>query len=85
MAPGEPTNFVPCSSIYAKIIAYVPIKIREIIEVGDFELDGVTFPVAEIRIEFLDPGDAEESEETARGMFPTGNAVASRHRPDTSR
>jgi probable AcnD-accessory protein PrpF len=62
-------------NINAKIIAHVPMKDGEVVEDGDFELDGVTFPAAEIRIEFLDPGGSEESEETAGGMFPTGNAV----------
>jgi probable AcnD-accessory protein PrpF len=38
-------------------------------ETGDFELDGVTFPAAEIKVEFMDPADGEGS------MFPTGNLV----------
>lgn len=40
-----------------------------VLETGDFELDGVTFPAAEVQIEFLDPADGEGS------MFPTGNLV----------
>jgi 2-methylaconitate isomerase len=63
------------ANINAKIIAHVPMKDGDVIEDGDFELDGVTFPAAEIRIEFLDPGGAEDGEETTGGMFPTGSPV----------
>ena len=41
-------------------------------ETGDFELDGVTFPAAEVQIEFLDPADDGED---GGAMFPTGNLV----------
>ena len=51
------------------IIAQVPITHGEVQETGDFELDGVTFPAAEVQIEFLDPADASGA------MFPTGNLV----------
>ncbi|QMT31494.1 2-methylaconitate cis-trans isomerase PrpF [Alysiella filiformis] len=51
------------------IIAHVPIQNGEVLETGDFELDGVTFPAAEVVIEFLDPADGEGA------MFPTGNVV----------
>jgi len=51
------------------IIAHVPITDGEVQETGDFELDGVTFPAAEVVIEFMDPADGEGS------MFPTGNLV----------
>ena len=51
------------------IIAQVPITHSEVQETGDFELDGVTFPGAEVQIEFLDPADASGA------MFPTGNLV----------
>ncbi|MCY1405298.1 2-methyl-aconitate isomerase [compost metagenome] len=51
------------------IIAHVPITSGEVQETGDFELDGVTFPAAEVVIEFMDPADGEGS------MFPTGNVV----------
>lgn len=54
------------------ILAHVPIANGEVQEDGDFELDGVTFPSAEIALEFLDPVD-EGGEGGA--MFPTGNAV----------
>ncbi|WP_373753576.1 2-methylaconitate cis-trans isomerase PrpF [Neisseria weixii] len=51
------------------IIAHVPMQNGEVLETGDFELDGVTFPAAEVQIEFLDPADGEGD------MFPTGNVV----------
>jgi len=51
------------------IIAHVPITNGEVQETGDFELDGVTFPAAEVVIEFMDPADGDGS------MFPTGNVV----------
>lgn len=51
------------------IIAHVPITNGQVQETGDFELDGVTFPAAEVVIEFMDPADGEGS------MFPTGNVV----------
>ena len=63
------------ANISAKIISHVPMQNGEVLEEGDFELDGVTFPAAEIRIEFLDPGGAESTEDAGGGMFPTGNSI----------
>ena len=57
------------ANIKKTIIAHVPVTNGEVQETGDFELDGVTFPAAEVQIEFLDPADGEGS------MFPTGNLV----------
>jgi len=57
------------ANIAKTIIAHVPMTDGEVQETGDFELDGVTFPAAEVQIEFLDPADAEGA------MFPTGNLV----------
>ncbi|WP_336366680.1 2-methylaconitate cis-trans isomerase PrpF [Marinobacter sp. C2H3] len=57
------------ANIRKSIIAHVPITNGEVQETGDFELDGVTFPAAEIEIEFMDPADGEGA------MFPTGNVV----------
>lgn len=57
------------ANIRKTIVAHIPITNGEVQETGDFELDGVTFPAAEIRIEFMDPADGEGS------MFPTGNVV----------
>ena len=61
------------ANIGKTIIAHVPITDGQVQETGDFELDGVTFPAAEIQIEFLDPAADEEGEGGA--MFPTGNLV----------
>ena len=57
------------ANIGKTIIAHVPITNGEVQETGDFELDGVTFPAAEVQVEFIDPADAEGA------MFPTGNLV----------
>jgi probable AcnD-accessory protein PrpF len=51
----------------------VPITNGAVQETGDFELDGVTFPAAEVQLEFLDP--AAEEEGAGGSMFPTGNLV----------
>lgn len=59
-------------NIQKTIIAYVPITNSQVQETGDFELDGVTFPAAEVQIEFLDPADDGEE---GGAMFPTGNVV----------
>ncbi len=56
-------------NIQKAIIAHVPITNGEVQETGDFELDGVTFPAAEVKIEFIDPADGEGA------LFPTGNLV----------
>jgi len=55
------------------IVARVPITNGRVQETGDFELDGVTFPAAEIQLEFMDP--AAEEEGAGGSMFPTGNLV----------
>ncbi|MCK8658505.1 2-methylaconitate cis-trans isomerase PrpF [Pseudomonas umsongensis] len=61
------------ANIGKTIIAHVPITNGEVQETGDFELDGVTFPAAEVQVEFLDP--AAEEEGGGGSMFPTGNLV----------
>lgn len=61
------------ANIGKTIIAHVPITNGEVQETGDFELDGVTFPAAEVQIEFMDP--AAEEEGGGGSMFPTGNLV----------
>lgn len=60
------------ANIQKTIIAHVPITGGQVQETGDFELDGVTFPAAEIVLEFLDPSDDGEE---GGSMFPTGNLV----------
>ena len=61
------------ANIGKTIICHVPISDGEVQEIGDFELDGVTFPAAEIVLEFIDPADDAEGDGGA--MFPTGNLV----------
>nr|WP_312968343.1 2-methylaconitate cis-trans isomerase PrpF [Pseudomonas sp.] len=60
------------ANIHKTIIAHVPVSNGQVQETGDFELDGVTFPAAEIVLEFLDPSDDGEE---GGSMFPTGNRV----------
>lgn len=61
------------ANIGKTIIAHVPVSNGQVQETGDFELDGVTFPAAEVRLEFMDP--AAEEEGAGGAMFPTGNLV----------
>src|SRR5690554_3436500 len=60
------------ANIQKTIIAHVPVTDGQVQELGDFELDGVTFPAAEIVLEFMDPSDDGEE---GGAMFPTGNLV----------
>ncbi|MCP1642237.1 putative AcnD-accessory protein PrpF [Pseudomonas citronellolis] len=60
------------ANINKTIIAHVPVTNGQVQETGDFELDGVTFPAAEIVLEFLEPSDDGEE---GGSMFPTGNLV----------
>ena len=55
------------------IIAHVPMTDGAVQETGDFELDGVTFPAAEVQLEFMDPAADEDG--AGGSMFPTGNLV----------
>ena len=55
------------------IVAQVPMMNGQVQETGDFELDGVTFPAAEVQLEFMDP--AAEEEGAGGAMFPTGHLV----------
>jgi len=61
------------ANIGKTIIAHVPMTNGSVQETGDFELDGVTFPAAEVQLEFMDP--AAEEEGAGGSMFPTGNVV----------
>ncbi len=60
------------ANIGKTIIAHVPMTDGAVQETGDFELDGVTFPAAEVQLEFLNPADEGEG---GGSMFPTGNLV----------
>ncbi len=62
------------ANIGKTIVAHVPISNGAVQETGDFELDGVTFPAAEVQLEFLDPA-ADEDGDGGGAMFPTGNLV----------
>ena len=57
------------ANIGKTIVIHVPICDGQVQELGDFELDGVTFPAAEIQVDFMQPGDSSGS------MFPTGNVI----------
>ncbi|KVT70549.1 3-methylitaconate isomerase [Burkholderia ubonensis] len=61
------------ANIGKTIVAHVPITNGAVQETGDFELDGVTFPAAEVQLEFMDPAADEEG--AGGAMFPTGNLV----------
>ncbi len=61
------------ANIAKTIVAHVPITGGAVQETGDFELDGVTFPAAEVQLEFIDP--AAEEDGAGGSMFPTGNLV----------
>lgn len=60
------------TQIEKTIVAHVPIRDGQVQETGTFELDGVTFPAAEVVIEFMDPADDGDA---GGSMFPTGNLV----------
>ncbi|MBR8844337.1 MULTISPECIES: 2-methylaconitate cis-trans isomerase PrpF [Pseudoalteromonas] len=64
------------ANISKTIVAHVPISNGEVQETGDFELDGVTFPAAEVVVEFMDPSDPDVD------MFPSGNLVDTLTVPD---
>lgn len=66
---GTATVRIWQANIRKTIVARIPITNGEVQETGDFELDGVTFPAAEVQVEFMDPADGEGA------MFPTGNLV----------
>ncbi|WP_442808412.1 2-methylaconitate cis-trans isomerase PrpF, partial [Trinickia soli] len=61
------------ANIGKTIVAHVPMTDGAVQETGDFELDGVTFPAAEIALEFMDPAADEDG--AGGAMFPTGNVV----------
>jgi 2-methylaconitate isomerase len=61
------------ANIGKTIVSHVPITNGAVQETGDFELDGVTFPAAEVKIEFMNP--AAEEDGAGGAMFPTGNLV----------
>ncbi len=60
------------ANINKKIVAKIPMQGGEVVELGDFQLDGVTFPAAEIVIDFLDPAERDDS---GVSVFPTGRMI----------
>ena len=66
---GFATVHIWQANIKKTIIAQIPITNSEVQETGDFELDGVTFPAAEVEVAFMEPAAADAA------MFPTGNLV----------
>ena len=60
------------ANIGKTIVVHVPITDGQVQETGDFELDGVTFPAAEIVLEFIDPADEGDG---GSAIFPTGQSV----------
>ena len=73
-ASGLATVRIWQANIGKRIIAYVPMHAGEVQETGDFELDGVAFPAAEVKLEFIDPA-SDEGESEGGAMFPTGNKI----------
>jgi 2-methylaconitate isomerase len=69
---GTATVRIWQANIRKKIVSHVPMTGGEVQELGDFQLDGVAFPAAEVELEFLDPA-ADEGE--AGATFPTGNHI----------
>lgn len=57
------------ANIKKSILVHVPVTDGQVQEMGDFELDGVTFPAAEVKLEFINPADGNGA------LFPTGNVV----------
>lgn len=76
-ADGLATVRIWQANIAKHIVARVPMHGGEVMELGDFELDGVTFPAAEVQLEFLDPAadDGEGTGGEGGAMFPTGRTV----------
>ncbi|PIM53030.1 2-methylaconitate cis-trans isomerase PrpF [Roseateles chitinivorans] len=80
---GQATVRIWQANIGKTIVARVPMQDGRVLESGDFELDGVTFPGAEIELAFLDPGDDGDGADARAGaggqgegaMFPTGRVV----------
>lgn len=73
VADGITTVRIWQANIGKTIIAHVPMIAGQVQESGDFELDGVTFPAAEVQLEFMDP--AADDDGSGGSMFPTGHVV----------
>ena len=86
-APADGTAVVRIwqANIAKKIISHVPMRGGEVVELGDFELDGVAFPAAEVKLEFLDPAADEEGGDGGGAMFPSGNKIDTLNVPGVGR
>jgi hypothetical protein len=73
-AQGTATVRLWQANLGKRIIAHVPIQDGEVLESGTFELDGVAFPGAEVKLEFIDPA-GEDGESGAGATFPTGHEI----------
>ncbi len=84
---GTATIRIWQANIGKTIVAHVPITNGQVQETGGFALDGVTFPAAEVALEFLDPADEGENDGADSGgaMFPTGHLVDSLDVPGVGR
>ena len=76
-ADGMATVRIWQANIGKVIVNHVPMQGGEVQELGDFELDGVAFPAAEVKVEFLDPAADEEGggQEGSGAMFPSGKRI----------
>ncbi len=63
------------ANVQKRIVAHVPMRNGQVQELGDFELDGVAFPAAEIRLEYLDLDADDSMGDAGSAMFPTGNTT----------
>jgi probable AcnD-accessory protein PrpF len=71
---GHVTVRIWQANIAKTIVSHVPVSNGEVQELGEFELDGVTFPAAEVQLEFMDPA-AESEDDSAGALFPTGKLI----------
>jgi probable AcnD-accessory protein PrpF len=71
---GHVTVRIWQANISKTIVSHVPVSNGEVQELGEFELDGVTFPAAEVQLEFMDPA-AESEDDSAGALFPTGKLI----------
>jgi probable AcnD-accessory protein PrpF len=72
-AAGTATVRIWQANIGRKIIAHVPMRGGEVVESGDFRLDGVAFPGAQVKLEFIDPAGDDNPGRSGGSTFPTGH------------
>jgi len=75
VSPAAPVTTIRLwqANLGKRIVAHVPVADGEPVEAGDFEMDGVAFPGAEIRLEFIDPGG--DANDAGGALLPTGHLV----------